>query len=98
MSAELKPSPGVRERELFFSALDKPDPAERAAFLDQACGEDQVLRRRMEELLREQEDVGEFLEAPALSGAPGFSHPAGVGSGGTVVAGSVTEKPGDRIG
>src|SRR5260221_635310 len=98
MSAEPKPSPGVRERELFFNALDKPDPADRAAFLDQACGEDHVLRRRMDELLREQDEVGEFLEAPALSGARGFSQAAGAGPGGMLVTAAVTEKPGDRIG
>jgi hypothetical protein len=98
MGAELNPSPGARERELFFGALDKADPADRAAFLHRACGDDHALRRRVEELLREQEDVGAFLEAPALSGAPGFSRAAGVGPGGTVITGTVTEKPGDRIG
>jgi WD40 repeat protein/serine/threonine protein kinase len=89
-------SAGARERELFLGALDQP-PAERAAFLDAACGADRVLRQRVEELLREQEDVGGFLETPVLSGASGLSLKA-FGPGDTAVIAAVTEKPGDRIG
>ncbi len=44
--------------------LDLP-PGERAAFLDQACGGDDGLRREVEVLLRHEEDP-EFLAAPAF--------------------------------
>src|SRR5947209_3238340 len=98
MGPDLKPSPSAREREIFLSALERTAPAERTAFLDASCRGDGALRRRVEELLCEQQDVGSFLETPALSGAQGFSAPGGLAPGGTVVAGGVTEKPGDRIG
>ena len=60
MPAELHPAPGARPRELFVGALEKP-PAERAAFLDAACGGDAELRRRVEDLLREREEVGSLF-------------------------------------
>jgi len=95
MSLESSSSARARERELFVSALEKP-PAGRAAFLDAACGGDRELRRRVEELLSEQDDIGGFLETPALSDAGGSFR--GARSGDTQVIASVTEKPGDLIG
>src|SRR5439155_3832971 len=83
-----------RERELFLAALEK-SAAERAAFLDAQCASDVALRERVEALLHEQEEVGSFLETPALSGARPV---AATGPGGTVLIEAVTEKPGDRIG
>src|SRR5439155_16298194 len=96
MSAGLDNSLATCERELFLSALEKSDLTERAAFLDGACGIDHGLRQRVEDLLREQDGVGAFLETPALAGARAFSSPAG--PGGTALVETVTEKPGDRIG
>jgi serine/threonine protein kinase/Flp pilus assembly protein TadD len=55
----------MTEREVFIAALHQQDPAERAAFLARACGEDRELRERVEALLREQEQLGSFLERPA---------------------------------
>jgi serine/threonine protein kinase len=55
----------MTERDLFIAALRLPDLGERAAFLDNACGPDQDLRARVAELLREQEQLGIFLERPA---------------------------------
>src|SRR5947209_1382089 len=91
MNDGLNPSPGARQRDLFFRALEIPGAAERAAFLAIACGDDLALRQRVEELLREQGDVGAFLETPALTVPV-------VGPGGTAIFPTVTEKPGDRIG
>jgi eukaryotic-like serine/threonine-protein kinase len=36
---------------IFFTALDKRTTAERADYLDHACGGDDALRRRVERLL-----------------------------------------------
>src|SRR2546421_60948 len=68
---------------------------ERELFLDAQCASDAALRQRVEALLHEQEEVGSFLETPALSGARPV---AATGPGGTVLIEAVTEKPGDRIG
>ena len=98
MSADPKSPAGANERDIFLNALEKTDARERAAFLDAACGSDQALRRGVEELLREQETVGAFLEEPALNGARDSKPGAGVGPGGTALVAAITEKPGDRIG
>ena len=50
---------------LYHDARER-DPHERAAFLDQACGGDGVLRREVESLLAEDARVQSFLETPAL--------------------------------
>jgi eukaryotic-like serine/threonine-protein kinase len=98
MSAEFEITAGARERELFLLALQKAR-SQRAAFLNAACGPDQGLRRRIEELLEEQESLGGFLETPALAGArENASGTTAVGPGGTALLGSMVEKPGDRIG
>jgi WD40 repeat protein/serine/threonine protein kinase len=55
----------MSEREIFFQALDRDDPAERAAFLDVACGGDAALRHRVEALLRSHAQAGDFLDTPA---------------------------------
>src|SRR5262245_13585023 len=54
---------------LFFAALDK-SPEERAAFLDDACGQDAEMRRRVERLLDAHARVGTFLQTPALGERP----------------------------
>src|SRR5262249_26257588 len=57
-----------RER-LFHAAAELTDPAQRAAFLDAACG-DAALRAEVEDLLRHDADAGTFLSEPALSPGP----------------------------
>src|SRR4051794_28340080 len=93
MSAQNDIPPAGREREIFLAATGHA-LAERGAFLNSACGNDQALRNRVEELLREQEHLGGFLETPALdsSGVPGAFGPHG-----TELISAVTELPGDRI-
>jgi eukaryotic-like serine/threonine-protein kinase len=64
----------MNEESIFAAALEKGDPAERAAFLDEACAGDPALRREVEALLQSHEKAGCFLEQPALgqpSGAGG---------------------------
>src|SRR3954447_25525878 len=73
------------EASIFLEALKRPSPGERAAFLDQACGGDDELRRSVELLLRANDKAGGFLaDSPA---------PAGV-----TVDQTVTESPGTAIG
>src|SRR5215831_7742847 len=49
---------------IFFAALEKASPAERAAYLDEACHGDSDLRRRVERLLEAHPQVGSFLQRP----------------------------------
>jgi WD40 repeat protein len=51
---------------IFSEALDKQTAEERAAYLDQACGNDANLRSKVESLLKAHEEAGDFLEVPAL--------------------------------
>jgi hypothetical protein len=61
-------SPDVDDRSpaeaVFFAALEKGTPAERAAHLDEACAGNAALRRRVEALLAAHPLVGQFLERP----------------------------------
>jgi WD40 repeat protein len=56
----------MRHRDIFLAALDLP-AAERAAFLDRACGPDPEQRRLVEELLLSHDEAGSFLEHPAVT-------------------------------
>jgi WD40 repeat protein/serine/threonine protein kinase len=53
------------EETLFTTALERA-PAERSRYLDQVCGGDTALRRRVEALLCSHEKAGRFLESPPL--------------------------------
>src|SRR5436190_9289657 len=53
-----------RLESLFAAALQQP-PADRAAYLDQACADDPAMRERAEALLRAQAAAGSFLGSPA---------------------------------
>jgi eukaryotic-like serine/threonine-protein kinase len=56
--------------DIFCAAVELALPAERAAYLDQACGDDLVTRRRVERLLEAQSQAGSFLAArPAVAAA-----------------------------
>jgi serine/threonine protein kinase/tetratricopeptide (TPR) repeat protein len=67
----------MQEQSLFIAALEKEDPAERAAFLDQACAGDTALRQRIDRLLARHEQTGEFLEPPLPRLALPEDSPAG---------------------
>jgi eukaryotic-like serine/threonine-protein kinase len=73
---------------VFSEALERQSGAERAAYLDRACGDDADLRARVEDLLRAHERAPNFLE-----GSPPQRHP-----GATVDEIPVTERPGTLIG
>ncbi len=63
------PEPPMNELDLFTEALNQTDPADRAAFLDQACAGNPELRRRLEELLAGHAQAENPLDRPPV--APG---------------------------
>src|SRR6266404_5603658 len=71
---------------VFTEALRLPDH-ERTSYLDRACGDDVELRRAVEALLKEYDQVGDFLEKSP--NAPRTKAKAEAAGG---------EKPGDSIG
>jgi serine/threonine protein kinase len=56
-------APMGNAREIFLAALDRPREG-RDAYLDEACAGDAVLRKRVEALLRANDEPGPFLSAP----------------------------------
>src|SRR5262245_3931587 len=58
-----------RIEQLYEAALARA-PAERGAFLDSECGEDETLRREVERLLAANDQAEDFLMAPAWEVAP----------------------------
>src|SRR4051794_832076 len=70
---------GTDIEEIFFAALERQSSGTRAAYLDEACGQDTDLRRRVECLLAAEPRIGDFLESPAVPltaglGASGADH------------------------
>jgi serine/threonine protein kinase len=72
-----------------FSASRRLPAGERAAYLDEACGGDADLRRRVEKLLRANEEASGFLQEPAHGAQRPADSPNSEAPG---------EKAGDRIG
>ena len=70
---------------IFFAALEKGSPQERAAYLDEACAGDPDLRRRVEKLLAAQAQAGSFLEQPARSPVVTVDEPPVSEGPGTVI-------------
>jgi hypothetical protein len=56
----------MHERDVFIAALQLQSRAERPAYLDDACGGDEALRRRVEALLEAHDRAGRFLQEPVL--------------------------------
>jgi hypothetical protein len=51
--------------DLYHSALEQ-DPAERAAFIDEACNGDEELRHEVETLLASEAEAEAFIQEPLL--------------------------------
>jgi WD40 repeat protein len=64
----MKPRDWPKVEELYHAALEK-QPAEREAFLDQACSEDEDLRREVQSLLGYEREAERLMERPAASAA-----------------------------
>src|SRR3954447_8947792 len=77
----------MQEQTIFTEALEREDPAERAAFLEGACAGDPRLRQRIERLLGQHDHAGSFLEQPVMSGDATANHQP-----------PITEQPGTVIG
>jgi non-specific serine/threonine protein kinase/serine/threonine-protein kinase len=75
----------VSDREIFNAALEFADPAQRSAYLDQACTGDAALRRQIEGLLEMHAQLGSFLESPAEAGAMTVDQSASPEGPGTVI-------------
>ena len=69
-------------RTLFIEAVEITDAAERAAYLERACGDDDALRQRLERLLKAHTEAGGFTTVEDQ----------------TNVILPVTERPSERIG
>ena len=78
----------AQSEEALFDAVLALPLEKRAAYLDQACGDNAALRQRLEKLLRSHEMAGAFLDTAPAAGPQGT----------VVVASLPTEKPGDVIG
>jgi serine/threonine protein kinase/tetratricopeptide (TPR) repeat protein len=72
---------------IFWKALAMPSAAERAKYLDEACGGDVPLRAQIEEMLAAYPKVEKFLEAPAAASVETVDQPT-----------RSAEGPGTRIG
>src|SRR5438270_538379 len=72
-------------KSIFGKAMDLPSPAERAAYLDEACGDNARLRAEVESLLKAGQQAGGFFEALGPSSAATVDEP-------------ITERPGTVIG
>jgi WD40 repeat protein/serine/threonine protein kinase len=71
--------------EAVFHAARQLPPAERTAYLAEACGGDPALRLRVERFLAAQGEIGSFLESPAPELDPTRDLPAVSDGPGTVV-------------
>ena len=74
----------MNERDVFIAALQRQNAADRSVFLQEACGSNADLRQQVEVLLREHDQLGSFLEAPAAAsltqgarGHPRIESPSG---------------------
>jgi WD40 repeat protein/serine/threonine protein kinase len=60
----------MKADEILLAALEKSTPAERAAYIDGACGPDTPLRALVEGLLKAHAAAGSFLEEPLFEATP----------------------------
>ncbi len=81
-----KPNATAAAKRVFGRALEIDSPAERAAYLDQACGADNALRTEVEQLLEAHDQAGSFLNHPPAAEMP------------TLISAPMTEGPGTVIG
>ena len=71
--------------EIFFAAMERESPEARAAYLNEVCGSDLDLRRRVERLLDAQPKMGSFLDSPAAGPTMNFVPTEALEGPGTVI-------------
>jgi serine/threonine protein kinase len=72
-------------KSIFGQAAEIASPAERAAFLDEACGEDANLRAQIDGLLAAAEKAGSFMHGPAIAHSETEMYPPVSEGPGTVI-------------
>ena len=87
-----------RVEEVFDAAQKLDDAAERAAFLQRACGDDPRLRQRVETLLSVHSDAEELFTECLSAMRDSADHPASLAAARDLTKGSEEEQPGARIG
>ncbi len=70
---------------IYNAALKKRSEAERTAYLDAVCGDDPVLRARVEALLKAHSQAGDFLEEPAIGPSVTLGDPHMIEEPGTII-------------
>jgi hypothetical protein len=92
------------KRSIFMAALEQETPAQRSAYLDEACGGDLALRQRLEALLASHEQAGSFLAEPVPQrladkrATPERPEETTGGAPAEVRAGPTAEGAGSRVG
>src|SRR5262249_2654686 len=81
--------------DLFLEALELRSPAERRAYLAQACGDNAGWRAQAEALLSASERAGSFLEKPPVEGGETVDP---LGGAGADASKALVETPGSMIG
>src|SRR5262249_946698 len=74
-----------RVKEIFLAAVEQPNAAERDAYLRQACGPDEDLRRQVDALLSRHAQAGSSREPPAASITVTVGEPPAGGRPGTAI-------------
>jgi serine/threonine protein kinase len=95
------PTDPQRVQAVFLAAVESPSPAGRAAVLDRECGPDADLRRRVEALLRANDEPDSVVDRPAADEPPsgtGAFTPDPEDAGSSAAEQPLAEGPGTRIG
>ena len=59
--------PNNQERSIFLKAIEFDSPAEQAAYLNEACGDDAELGQKIEALLKAHQHSGDLLDRSAMA-------------------------------
>lgn len=70
----------MTDREIFMNAPEAASSETLAAYIDEACADDTVLKKRVEAMFEAAEGVGDFLEESVVrrTGADGFEEPGSI--------------------
>src|SRR5262249_8050718 len=85
----------MSERDIFIAALQKETPAEREAYLEEACRGNEALRRGVEALLEVHARAGSFLVSPAPGPVTTVEEPVREGPGAVIGSYKLMEQVGE---